>query len=80
LPSGASNLWGRSELSQAAIGSSSWPSTKITKWIEVRHAVKVTSEGEAKFMQDITHYFGLPNTIITDLGTAFTGSTFWHFC
>jgi hypothetical protein len=30
-------------------------------------------------MQDITHRFGVPNKIITDLGTTFTGSTFWDF-
>jgi hypothetical protein len=30
-------------------------------------------------MQDITHRFGVPNRIITDLGTAFTGSAFWDF-
>jgi hypothetical protein len=31
-------------------------------------------------MQDITHCFSVPNRIITDLGTAFTGSAFWDFC
>jgi hypothetical protein len=31
-------------------------------------------------MGDITHRFGVPNRIITDLGTTFTGSTFWDFC
>jgi transposase InsO family protein len=31
-------------------------------------------------MEDITHRFGVPNRIITDLGTAFTGSDFWDFC
>jgi IS30 family transposase len=41
--------------------------------------VKVTSEEAAKFMQDITYRFGVPNKIITDLGTAFTGSVFWDF-
>jgi hypothetical protein len=53
---------------------------KFTKWIEVRPIAKVTSEEAAKFMQDITHCFGVPNKIITDLGTAFTGSAFWDFC
>jgi hypothetical protein len=53
---------------------------KFTKWIEVRHVAKVTSEEAAKFMQDITHRFGVPNRIITNLGMAFTGSTFWDFC
>jgi hypothetical protein len=49
---------------------------KFTKWIEVRPIAKVTSDEVAKFMGDITHRFGVPNRIITDLGTAFTGSAF----
>jgi hypothetical protein len=53
---------------------------KFTNWIEVRPVAKVTSEEAAKFMQDITHRFGVPNKSITDLGTAFTGSAFWDFC
>jgi hypothetical protein len=31
-------------------------------------------------MQDITHRFGVPNRIITDLGTAFTCFASWDFC
>jgi hypothetical protein len=53
---------------------------KFTKWIEVRPVAKVTSKEEAKFMGDITHCFGVPYRIITDLGAAFTGSAFWDFC
>jgi hypothetical protein len=53
---------------------------KFTKRIEVWPVAKVTSEEVAKFMQDITHRFGVPNRIITDLGTTFTGSAFWDFC
>jgi hypothetical protein len=52
---------------------------KLTKWIEVRPVVKVTSEEVVKFIGDIKHHFGVPNMIITDLGTAFTGSVFWDF-
>jgi hypothetical protein len=52
---------------------------KFTKWTEVRPVAKVTLEEAAKFMQDITHRFGVPNRIITDLGTAFTRSAFWDF-
>jgi hypothetical protein len=52
---------------------------KFTKWIEVRPIAKVTSEEAAKFIGDITHRFGVPNRIITDLGAAFTGSAFWDF-
>jgi hypothetical protein len=53
---------------------------KFTKWIEVRPVAKVTSKEAAKFIRDITHHFGVPNRIITDLGKAFTGSVFWDFC
>jgi transposase InsO family protein len=53
---------------------------KFTKWIEVRAVATVTSKEAVKFMEDITHRFGVPNTIVTDLGTAFTGSDFWDFC
>jgi transposase InsO family protein len=53
---------------------------KFTKWIEVRPVAKVTSEEATKFSIDITHRFGVPNRIITDLGKAFTGSAFWDFC
>jgi hypothetical protein len=53
---------------------------KFTKWIEVRPVTKVTLEEVVKFIKDITHRFGVPNRIITDLGKAFTGSIFWDFC
>jgi IS30 family transposase len=53
---------------------------KFTKWIEVRLVAKVTSEEAAKFIGDITHRFGVPNRITTDLGTAFIGSAFRDFC
>jgi transposase-like protein len=49
---------------------------KFTKWVEVRPVAKVTSEEAAKFMRDIIHRFGVPNRIITDLGTTFTGFAF----
>jgi hypothetical protein len=52
----------------------------FTKWIEVRPVAKVTSEEAVKFIGDITHRFGVPNRIITDLGKAFTASVFWYFC
>jgi hypothetical protein len=53
---------------------------KFTKWIEVRPIAKVTSEEAAKFMQDITHRFSVANRIVTNLGTASAGFTFWNFC
>jgi hypothetical protein len=32
-----------------------------------------------EFLDQIIHHFGLPNSIIIDLGTQLTGSTFWDF-
>jgi hypothetical protein len=52
---------------------------KFTKWIEVRLVTMVTSKEDAKFKEDITHRFGVPNRILTDLGKAITGSDFWDF-
>ena len=34
----------------------------------------------AEFIEEITHRFRVPNWIITDLGTSFTGSESWDFC
>jgi transposase-like protein len=53
---------------------------KFTKWIEVWAVATVTSKEAVKFMEGITHRFGVPNRIVTDLGTTFTGSNFWDFC
>jgi hypothetical protein len=41
---------------------------------------KASSVKAVEFLNQIIHYFGLPNSIITDLGTQFTGSAFWDFC
>jgi hypothetical protein len=49
---------------------------KFTKWIEVRAIATVTSKEVTKFIEYITHRFGVPNRIVTDLGKAFTGSNF----
>jgi transposase InsO family protein len=38
------------------------------------------SKEAAKFIEDITHRFGVPNRIVTDLGMAFTRSDFWDLC
>jgi predicted GH43/DUF377 family glycosyl hydrolase len=47
---------------------------KFTKWIEVRALASVTSKEATKFIEDITHHFGVPNRIVTDLGSTFTGA------
>jgi transposase InsO family protein len=53
---------------------------KFTKCIKIRAVTTVTSKEAAKFMEDITHRFTVPNRIVTDLGTTFTWSDFWNFC
>jgi transposase InsO family protein len=53
---------------------------KFTKWIEVRAVATVTSKEAAKFIEDITHRFGVLNRIVTNLGKVFKGSDFWDFC
>ena len=53
---------------------------KFSKWIEYVPLVKATSEKAVEFLNQIIHRFGVPNSIITDLGTQFTGTTFWDFC
>jgi hypothetical protein len=49
---------------------------KFTKWIEVRTVATVTSKEAVRFIEDITHRFGVPNRIVTDLGVAFTEANF----
>jgi hypothetical protein len=41
--------------------------------------VKASSEKAVEFLDQVIHRFGIPNSIITDLGTQFTGNTFWDF-
>jgi hypothetical protein len=53
---------------------------KFSKWIEYMPLPKASSEKAVEFLDQIIHCFGLPNSIIIDLGTQFTGSAFWDFC
>jgi len=49
---------------------------KFSKWIVYMPLVKATSEKAVEFFNQIIHRFRVPNSIITDLGTKFTGTTF----
>jgi hypothetical protein len=49
---------------------------KFSKWIEYMPLVKATSEKVVEFLNQVIHHFGIPNNIITDLGTQFTSITF----
>ena len=46
---------------------------KFTKWIEAKPITNIRSEEVVKFFLDIIYRFGVPNCIITDHGTNFTG-------
>jgi hypothetical protein len=53
---------------------------KFSKWIEVRPLSSIRSEQAVAFFTNIIHHFGVPNSIITDNGTQFTGRKFLDFC
>jgi len=52
------------------------PIDKFTKWIEYKPLVKFNATKTVEFMQDIMYRFGMPNRIITDLGSPFTAIEF----
>ena len=53
---------------------------KFTKLIEARPISAIKSEQAVLFFLDIIHHFGVPNSIIIDNGTQFTGRKFIRFC
>jgi transposase InsO family protein len=53
---------------------------KFSKWIEARPITSIRSEQAVLFFTDIVHRFRVPNCIITDNGTQFTGKKFLDFC
>jgi hypothetical protein len=53
---------------------------KFSKWIEARLIINVRSEEAVSFFTDIIYRFGMPNTIITENDTQFTGKKFFNFC
>jgi hypothetical protein len=52
----------------------------LTKWIEVRPLAKIGSKQAVTFIQGIIFHFRIPNSVITDNGTQFTGENFLDFC
>jgi transposase InsO family protein len=52
---------------------------KFSKWIEVRPLNSIRSEQAVAFFTNIIHRFGVPNSIITDNGTQFTGRKFLDY-
>jgi hypothetical protein len=53
---------------------------KFTKWIEVKPLAKTCSRQAVDFIQDIIFCFKIPNSIINDNVTQFTGEKFLDFC
>ncbi|XP_066358188.1 uncharacterized protein [Miscanthus floridulus] len=53
---------------------------KAFQWIEYKLLVQSTAKKAAELFNDIIYRFGLPNSIIIDLGSTFTDSDFWDFC
>jgi transposase InsO family protein len=53
---------------------------KFSKWIEARPITNLRAEQAVSFFTDLIHRFGVPNSIITDNGSQFTGKKFLGFC
>jgi transposase InsO family protein len=49
---------------------------KFTEWIEYKPLVKYSATKAVEFIQDIMRRFGMPNRVITDLGSPFTAIEF----
>jgi hypothetical protein len=52
---------------------------KFSKWIEAHPISKIKSKPAVLFFTDIIHRFRIPNSIITENGTQFTGRKFLEF-
>ena len=52
---------------------------KFTKWIEAKRITNIRSKDVVKFFLDIIYRFGVPNSIIIDHRTNFTGKKFLDF-
>jgi transposase InsO family protein len=52
---------------------------KFSKWVEVRPITNLRAEQAVTFFTDIVYRFGVPNSIITDNGSQFTGRKFLEF-
>jgi transposase InsO family protein len=53
---------------------------KFSKWVEVRPITNLRAEQVMMFFTDIIYRFRVPNSIITDNGSQFTGRKFLEFC
>jgi transposase InsO family protein len=53
---------------------------KFSKWVEVHLITNLRVEQAVTFFTDIIYQFGVPNSIITENGSQFTGRKFLEFC
>jgi transposase InsO family protein len=53
---------------------------KFSKWVEVCPITNLRAEQAVTFFTDNIYRFGVPNSIITDNGSQFTGRKFLEFC
>jgi transposase InsO family protein len=53
---------------------------KFSKWVEVSPIANLGAEQVVSFFTNIIYRFGVPNSIITDNGSQFTGRKFLEFC
>jgi transposase InsO family protein len=53
---------------------------KFSKWVEVCPITNLRAEQDVTFFTDIIYRSGVPNSIITDNGSQFTGKKFLEFC
>jgi transposase InsO family protein len=53
---------------------------KFSKWVEVRPITNLRAEQAVTFFTGIIYRFGVPNSIITDNGSQFSGKKFLEFC
>jgi hypothetical protein len=53
---------------------------KFSKWIKACPITNLQAEQAVSFFTDIIHWFGVPNSIITDNDSQFTNRKFLEFC
>jgi ribonuclease HI len=53
---------------------------KFTKWIEIKPVTCPKADRLLDFLDELVHRYGLPNRIITDLGSNFNNHQFWEYC
>jgi hypothetical protein len=52
---------------------------KFTKWIEVKPVTCPKADRVLDFLDELVHCYGLPNRIITDLGSNFNNHQYWEY-